>query len=318
MAKVKDLALYARKSGLRDLRAEVRLLAELVLDSGNHLVVSRGTGLSSEQGFVDLVTMRLGKNPAAQRRLFGLLVGPSPKRVFLSGPDPVRAEADGRAIDAVIDAASRGRGNHARYAQRRVDLTILPAIAVEQTSVRSVPITKHEVEPSKDKRRKPDGDDSATLPPVPPRPIPTAAAELGESVANELKRRPLGHGSVKFAGLSDLEAALTHAKSSYAEATAPVIEALNEYLATLEGLTLEELSLNKRLASKVAAFARSLGLRFECPKCSKPSNLSISKVRGMDSGAFRFKHAGSSPGSQVSHGGSRAIPRLRLIPPIQE
>jgi hypothetical protein len=315
MAKVQALDRHlAWKRRVQIERTRPRLLAQLILESGTPSVVPGGSGLAAEQAFVDLVTERLGKNPRAQRWLLGLLAGPSPKLVAFSG-DPTRSAHDGRALDALIDAAFRGRAKYGRYMRDRVDLTILPAIAVEQRSVGSVLISKQQLEPSKDKRRKPDVGDSATLPPAPQRPLAAAAAELGESLASELKSGPLGEGLEKLAGLTDLDRALAHAKERYAAATAPVIEALNEYLATLEGLTLEDLSLNKRLGSKVAGFARALGLRFECPTCGRPSSLSVSKASRMELGAFRFKHAGSSPGSQINHGGSRAIPRLRLIPP---
>src|ERR1043166_1978624 len=154
MAKVQALDRHlAWKRRVQIERTRPRLLAQLILESGTPSVVPGGSGLAAEQAFVDLVTERLGKNPRAQRWLLCLLAGPSPKLVAFSG-DPTRSAHDGRALDALIDAAFRGRAKYGRYMRDRVDLTILPAIAVEQRSVGSVLISKQQLEPSKDNKRK--------------------------------------------------------------------------------------------------------------------------------------------------------------------
>jgi hypothetical protein len=136
-----------------------------------------------------------------------------------------------------------------------------------------------------------------------------ASAALGQALATEI--RALAPETP--AGLADLDRTLSQIAKRFAVADAPLIAALNAYLGTLKGQTLESYEANKALVSKVQGFAAALGLKFKCPTCHVPSTLVLARASRLPLGAFQFRHSGDEPGTQTRHGGASSIPALRLI-----
>jgi len=110
------------------------------------------------------------------------------------------------------------------------------------------------------------------------------------------------------------ESAFSLLGSSISRNISPVREALEVYLAALEGHKFCSFEEKRRFATSLNELLDRLGgLRVKCSGCGEPAILRAKRAGGAKNGTFQYEHF--DHGKRMTHkGASLALPRLHLVP----
>lgn len=84
------------------------------------------------------------------------------------------------------------------------------------------------------------------------------------------------------------------------------------FLGSLEGVSLETFEENQRLAATIQEVAKRLHVALICPRCGHLSRLRCLRSGRSKAGTFQFDHV--IDGRRTHHGGTAALPRLKVVP----
>ena|ERR1044071_474661 len=119
----------------------------------------------------------------------------------------------------------------------------------------------------------------------------------------------------------DFRAALAEVSLSVERANKPIVSQLQALLdAEFRSLQARgargygSMEANRDFVSGLNTLLRRLDKRIKCPKCGKPSTLVLATAAGAVNGAFTFRH----DTTRTVHGGTTALPPLKLCPPAPD
>lgn len=94
-----------------------------------------------------------------------------------------------------------------------------------------------------------------------------------------------------------------------------VQEILNETSKYFQQHPLSDLSLNRQLCGEINKAVRSVDARVACCRCHEkgPSTLCCQPGGGIESGQFQFQHRKLEGKGSIKHGGTEALPNLKLV-----